>query len=255
MLSSGRQRLPVVSVTALRVAHMAEGELQWFTTTQVDDVPVAPGLYAWYAVPVACPPDWQAEFDAQGQDRGGQNFGSFLAQHTRRLRTPTMRIEAKGHLWSSWTGSLAEAGTLSLAALLERLAGEEEPRLAKNLFWALRNSTARELLATLLIDASPRLSAPVYIGVAKNLRERLSQHLEALVKAHVLLDGGTKLTDELSGKFGGRAAEAGLGVDDLRIATLLVPEFAGLEDNELRRVAEAAEFILNRWHHPLFGER
>lgn len=234
---------------------MASGELLWFTTTELDDIPVTPGLYAWYAVPVAGPPDWQAEFDAKGHDRGGHNFGGFLANHTRRLRSPTMSIEAKGHLWSSWTGSLTEAGTQSLAGLLDRLPAQEEPKRAKSLHRALQSASARELLATVLVAASPRLSAPVYIGVAKNLRGRLGQHLEALVKARALLDSGGTLTDQLMSTFGGRAAEAGLGVDDLRIAALPVPQLEGAADLDSRQVAEAAEFVLNRWHHPLFGER
>lgn len=234
---------------------MPDGELHWYKTTEADDVPADPGLYAWYAVPVAGRPDWQTEFDAHGQDRGAHNFGSFLAKHTRRLRTPTMTIQAKGHLWSSWSGSLTESGAQILAELLDQLAVQEEPRVASKLHWALRNPSAREVLATVLISASPRLSAPVYIGVATNLRQRLSEHVQALTAATNLLGRAEPLTAELRGSFGGRAAAAGIGIDDLRFAALPVPDFAELTGPELRRVAEAAEFVLNRWHHPLFGER
>jgi hypothetical protein len=168
---------------------------------------------------------------------------------------PTMSIGAKGHLWSSWTGSITETGTQRLAGLLDRLDPQEEPQTARELHWTLQNASARELLARVLHDASPRLSAPVYIGVAINLRRRLSRHIDTLAKARNIIDGGGNLTDVLAHTFGGRAAEAGLGIDDLRIAVLPVPEFAELTENDLRRIAAAAEFVLNRWHHPLFGER
>lgn len=234
---------------------MASDELHWYQTDEVSDIPLEPGLYAWYAVPVAGPLDWQPDFDAEGRDRGGQNFGTFLAKHTLRLRTPTLDIQAKGHLWSSWSGSLTEAGTTALARHLDKLADQATPAAGASLRWALQNGPARERLAAVLVDASPRLSAPIYIGVAKNLRQRLGQHVESLLEAHARLDAGDVLTPRLRGKFGGRAAEAGLSLDDLKIAVLPVPTFAGLSDRDLRRIVEAAEFVLNRWHHPLFGER
>ena len=234
---------------------MTEGDLLWFKTTELERIPAVPGLYAWYAVPVIGQPDWQTDFDDEGRDQGGQNFSSLLAKHTRRLRTPEMSIDAKGHLWSSWTGSLTETGTQRLAELLDRLAPLEEPQTAKDLHWTMQNSSARQLLATVLLDASPQLSAPVYIGVATNLRRRLSQHIDTLAKARDTINSGARLGDPLRGTFGGRAAEAGLGVDDLRIAVLPVLAFAELSTPDLRRIAAAAEFVLNRWHHPLFGER
>jgi hypothetical protein len=229
-------------------------ELHWYETDELENIPSTPGLYAWYAVPVAGPPDWQIDLDAQGRDQGGLNFGSFLANHTRRLRSPTLDVDAKGHLWSAWRGSLTETGTQALAGHLERLA-EQGSGPGAHLRWALQHAPARELLASVLVEASPRLSAPIYIGVARNLRERLGQHVEALVRAAELLGDGTALTTELRGKFGGRAVEAGLSMDELRIAALPMPEFEGLAEAELRRIVEAAEFVLNRWHHPLFGER
>lgn len=238
-----------------RLSFVASDELHWYEADELEEIPTSPGLYAWYAVPVAGPLDWQPEHDDDGNDLGSQNFGSFLAKHTHRLRSPTLAVQAKGHLWAAWSGSLTEAGTQTLAEHLDQLGGPEAQGPGAKLKWALHNSDARQVLASVLVAASPRLSSPIYIGVAKNLRERLGTHIDNFNAAAELLGTDAALPSELRNKFGGRVAEAGLALDDLRIAALPVPEFAGLSDIDLRNIAEAAEFVLNRWHHPLFGER
>lgn len=235
---------------------MGSAELHWYRTDQVDAVPTEPGLYAWYAVPTAGSRDWRVDIDSTtGLDRGGRNFGRFLATYTRRLRSPTIRVKAQGHLWSEWAGSLSESGSQMLADHLDALADKSSPSAGKELSWALTSAQTREVLAAVLTEASPRLSAPVYIGVAENLRQRLGKHIDTITKAHAELKASGALTPALRGAFGGRAAEAGLTLADLRVAVLPVPSLGRLGVPDQRRLSEAAEFVLNRWHHPLFGER
>lgn len=233
---------------------MPAEEVLWFSAEFTEGIPNEPGLYAWYAVPVAGPPDYGVEHDEHGQDRGGYNFGSFLASHTLRLRSPDLDVSLAGPFWAEWAGSVTEHGYQVLASNMEKLAEGRSGRGAK-LNWALHNSDARERLAAVLEAASPRLSSPIYIGVSVDLADRIRTHLDAHRRAQDSLDVGDDIPDDVAGTFGARAALAEIALDELRVAVLPVPIAAGIALADARKVAEAAEFVLNRWHKPIFGER
>ncbi len=222
-----------------------------YDADKVDTVPSEPGIYAWYAVPIAGPKDWQVDLDASGHDRGGQNYASFLASHTNRLQHPTLRLDVKWHLWAAWNGELQDEGTSRLAQHIHDLPNASG---ASDLEWTLGHGPAREVLAQVLVETAPRLTAPIYIGVASVLSERLPQHIKDLAKAGALLSAGKDVPKKLAGKFGGRAAMSGLRIADLKVAVLPLPGLGSkLSDADNRRVSEAAEFVLNRWHHPILG--
>ncbi len=228
--------------------------VHWFSADSIDGVVHEPGLYAWYAIPVAGVPDWMVDHDENGLDRGAYNYGSFLANYTERLRGPDLSMSLSGPFWAEWEGKALERGYQVLASNIRVLAEGGSARGAK-LRWALQNPLARERLAAVLEAASPRLSAPIYIGVSLDLGGRLAEHMETLEKASAFLSVGDEVPQNLVGTFGARAAMAGLTVDELRVAVLPVPAMAGMAAGELRNIAEAAEFVLNRWHKPIFGER
>ena len=226
-------------------------ELHWYLADELEQVPNRPGLYAWYFVPLAGPLDW-AEFidDQSGSDLGVARFGDFLARHTDRVRLPGLSLRARGHLGADWLGRLDDQSSLTLAQNLRSLA-DGGPGRGASVRWALTNADARECLAQVLLSASPRLSPPIYIGVAKNLRGRLDEHMRDYGRAMAQPDDD----GDLPSKFGERAAAAGLRVDELKVAVLPISELENLDDDELRKVAEAAEFVLNRWHRPMLGQR
>lgn len=232
----------------------ANEEVQWFSADSLEAVANEPGLYAWYATPVAGVPDWMVDHDENGIDQGAHNYGSFLASYTERLRGPDLSMSLSGPFWAEWEGEAVERGYRVLASNIRTLAGGGAGR-GEKLRWALQNPLARERLASVLEAASPRLSAPIYIGVSLDLGGRLAEHVEALSKVLDMLAVGGELPGALSGTFGARAAMAGLTMDELRVAVLPIPAMAGMTFADLRKVAEAAEFVLNRWHKPIFGER
>lgn len=227
----------------------------WYRTDELHKVPVEPGLYAWYAVPSAGVRDWRVDRDAHGHDRGGRNFARFLAWHTRTLQRRDLGIAARGRFWTRWRGSLNDTGTEILARHLESLSASRPNGPGADLVWALQHEARREVLAQILLKTSPGLSPPVYIGVAENLRKRIGTHISDLEKAMKQHRNRGSSSTSAHNNFGQRAIDSGLTLADLRVSVLPIRSAAELHSNQYRRVAQAAEFVLNRWYHPQFGER
>jgi hypothetical protein len=160
-------------------------------------------------------------------------------------------------LWGGWQGEVVDSGPKRFAEALESLDAPDYPgRGSKQLHWALHNAPAREALSKVVFDAAPRLTAPIYIGVAENLNERLPQHVKKYNGAREQILQGQSISPKQLKDFGVRAAAAGLRPADLRVGALPITSMAsGLTIGEQRKVAEAAEFVLNRWHRPILGRR
>lgn len=229
----------------------------WFSTSTTSTAPSDPGIYAWYAVPEAGPADWQVTPGPGGVDTGPELLAQFLGAHTKRLNSPPLRMKVSWHLWAAWTGEVGDVGTARLVESLEKMGSVHAKGVGStSLHWALHNVSAREALANILLASSPRLVAPIYIGVSRNLAQRLPQHVKAFDDALVHLRAHGALTSDHLKGFGGRAAAAGLRHADLRVGVLPVTSIAtGLTAGEQRTVVEAAEFVLNRWHRPILGRR
>lgn len=229
----------------------------WFGMSTASAAPKEPGIYAWYAVPEAGPADWQVTPGPGGADTGPELLAKFLGAHTKRLNSPPLKLSISWHLWAGWNGEVGDVGTQRLVDSLETMTTPTAARAgSKSLHWALHNVSAREALAKVLLESAPRLVAPIYIGVARNLAERLPQHVKAFNAASATLKAHGVVTSKQLKGFGGRAAAAGLRHADLRVGVLPVAALAtGLTIAEQRQVVEAAEFVLNRWHRPILGRR
>lgn len=254
--SEGSTRLSAVATDPGGVSdrELLEQPLQGIT--EIDFTPKRPGIYAWYAVPIAGPLDWGEDFDDEGIDQGGKKFSAFLADHTRMLHHPPVTVGVIWNLWAEWSGTLPESGTQALASAVE-LVGSLDPgrKSSATLGSVLTNSTKREHLARVLVQASPRLSSPIYIGIAKNLFDRIHTHFANIEEATEYLVTGEDPWQYMKDGFGVRAAAAKLSPASLRFSVLPIPELEGLDDDDLRSVAGAAEYVLNRWHHPILGRR
>lgn len=226
----------------------------WLKATDVDTAVEAPGLYAWYATLTFGPTDWQAALDAAGTDQGMAAFGQLLGLQTSRLVPPRLRVGAVGHLWARWSGPLEEGGSGEIRKAIGRTHQSPAGGPAA-LQRVMQRADLRQATAEVLATCAPQIAAPIYIGVTINLRERLTTHLNTLRDATeaIAANGGTP-TAELRKSFGGRAASAGFDEDSLSVAVFPVATTPPDVDDR-RTVAEAAEFLLNRWCRPILGRR
>lgn len=234
---------------------MVTTALTLLTPDEVDRAEDEPGLYAWYATLVFGATDWQQRLDATtGHDLGMAAFGQLLASQTTRLTPPTIRVGAVGHLWARWAGQLDEGGTPEIKKAIAQT--HASPSAGPS---ALRKIIQREDLraatAEVLSTCAPRVSAPIYIGVATRLRARLRQHVAALREGiDAIAANGGMVPDDLRKSFGGRAAAAGFTEELLSVATVPIASDT-LTVDDRRTIAEGAEFLLNRWARPILGRR
>lgn len=224
---------------------MPEVSCEWFRLDEVQDLPAGPGLYGWYIVPVAGPNDWASS----------THLGSFLSQHTRSLSHPNLVLEVNWHLGAMWDGELVDSGNLMLADQISRLASGESTSPGLDLHKTLNSAVHRPLLAEVLLKSAPRLSPPVYVGISKGLRGRLLEHRGHYEKARQALADGEDPLQVVGNKLGTRLALKEVPPEALRITAFEISGLGHLTEVEWRRLAAAAEFVLNRWSHPLFGER
>lgn len=224
---------------------MSERKSEWFPMTDVTSLPSGAGLYAWYAVPVTGPEDV-----ASSSALGGR-----LASHTLTLRHPPIALDVRWHLGAMWTGELPEGGITGFARLIEDLASGARSTPGAELSRALHDPVHRPMLAELLFHAAPRLAAPIYVGVAKGLRKRGMDHRRDYENARADLAAGDDPLTVAGNTLGARLAVARIPPEALWITPYPVASLDKLTDVEWRRIAEAAEFVVNRWQHPLFGRR
>lgn len=240
--------------TVWEASSVVDPQTFWYKVTEADTAPAEPGVYAWYVAPTAGEYAL-AEAMVNGTDEGIAHFGKFLSEYSLKLRPPQFDITATGHLWAEWRGFIEERGSSRLAGAIDRVA-EGKSEAGKKLIETMQRERTRRVLAQVLMEAAPRLVSPIYIGVATNLRERITQHVSGIRTVTKALADGDPVPAMLRGKFAERAAKAGFSEDDLRIGVMPIPDLGQNLDLELRReIAEAAEFVLNRWHHPILGRR
>jgi hypothetical protein len=226
---------------------------QFHRTVDLSLVPSVPGIYAWYLVPGAGAADWRLDLDpSTGDDLGFNRLARVYGRHGRRLRHPTMNLDLQMPLWARWQGSIEESGHADFASLIDGLTSASAGPGAK-LRETLRAEKTRSILAELLESAAPRLTAPIYVGVAKNLSSRLSTHVSGFGLCLQARQSGLPTPAAYEGSFAERVTGADIREDDLRFAYLRADPVGALSDVEQRALVEAAEFLINRWHRPIFG--
>ncbi len=244
------------------------GHFQPFTCSTVEQAPAAPGIYAWYSLLGAGPKDWDYEV-VDGSDAGIGRLRSLLEKHTARHEAQTLRMEATGAFAQRWVGEVRET---SNRALQRVLSGEDVDegsdasygKIAPKMRATLDNPQMRKALVRILQVSTPLISAPLYIGVATELRQRLQQHADEIVKVSHLVAGNAEKRNAVlekgrsAGRFALRAVGAGFTPESLVVWTLNLEsmlEDQGLKTDKVRDVAEAAEWLLNRWYRPALGKR
>jgi hypothetical protein len=239
-----------------------------FMCDSVRQAPASVGLYAWYGSIATGPADWSLSVK-NGADEGTPRFLSLLARHTTRHNLSPIQLTGSSSFATQFRGSLCDETQAALhKALSDGYTREGESAVPEGTYDERRASVARAVagvpaqrraLADVLRTATPIFAAPLYIGVATNLRQRLEKHAKNIFAASRWLQENPDKREEMRnhGTFGGRAVGAGFSPDTLEVWTmnldLLLSELTSVEKQ--RTVAEASEWFLNRWHRPMLGRR
>ena len=227
-----------------------------FAFHEIDQSPLGPGIYAWYAVAPIGRRDWEPCVRGS-RDHGIDNFLRLLANHTRRFSQIKLRVSAQSSFDTEWKGILEDTAIESLAQMLHGQATTVEEQ--STFHDTIHNPRLRELFATLLNIASPTIAAPVYIGRAQCLRSRLKNHSDRIsILLHRCADDSS-YQDRLPEKdvFADRAVKTGFTDSSLEVHTWDLIKFRddGFTDEQLTAIAISLELLLNRWHRPLLGRK
>jgi hypothetical protein len=236
---------------------------------RVSDAPQSPGIYAWYGKldsPIA---DYKRQIDEAGKDMGEVRFRRLLAKHLERYELAPFILASKGTFGATWAGCMTDnsASVVQRAVLGEELGEEIDPyirQFAELLSVVSEKEEYRHALVEVLERAYPAISAPIYIGVAENLRERIGVHVSRYKQLRDAIDGQEENFEKLrqhvkknGGQFADRAILYGFQPDHLFVTILPLDEFVDekIPLKKKKQIAEVGEWLLNHWHRPFAGRR
>jgi hypothetical protein len=226
-----------------------------FHLDRVDEAPNSAGLYVWYGKLSVGAADWD-ERETKSNLIAQNQLLDAMREHTLKYRQQPLRLEASANFSTQWSGGLEPTVPGSWNDEYDGVwGGMEDHSIARG----TSSNPAREVLLSLLHNALPVFSSPLYIGLAieQSLRSRLHQHRNKL-RRH--WDGVTKDPDYPARikpeNFADRAIKLGFSPRDLYFYTLHIEteteinETTNLRQEELLR---SAEWLLNRWANPILG--
>ena len=241
--------------------------IKTFTCSTVSQAPESPGLYAWYGKVDIGDSDF-LKLIVEGKDQGENRFRALLARHTQRHNLPGMHVRIRSSFESEWRATYPEITTERFIETLsgqideDEIGDEQAKRRLVSLDKTVSKQKNRQLLKEVLEASVPVFSAPLYIRVTDNLRRRLSEHVTLLERFARALEHDPKQREILRQQathpaFAIRALAAGFDENYLEAHVLDFAELApsGYSVDELTEIAEAAEWMLNRWHRPYLGRR
>ena len=205
------------------------------TWAEIDLAPETPGVYAWYSRLAISKADIDAIVkrineaklvgEAKARDEVEHALDRFIFSPYR--ETP-YQVALRGQLKPKFSGEVAHEPTRS-ESLVGRLAADPE-----------RFRTISDILKT----AAPWFTAPLYIGMAINLRNRLKQHKNKIIELRDLQGHGS--SDEVAeAGFANQVVARNFDPTNLFVHIAEVNVDTG-EHNDL-------ENILNRINYPIFG--
>ena len=201
----------------------------------IDLAPEEPGIYSWYLDPVL----------RQADLVDSQSTKENLLRLAEQLMLPSFELEARGHLSLRFQGNLDHV----------HLASENSGGLSQLVESILNDDLKRDAFAKILGTAAPHLMAPLYIGVATNIRQRLRQHRYDIERYRELQRTGLKdsVIEDAKQKFALEIVKRGIPSRRLRV---FISSTFEIQNNEnVRETAEAVETILNRLFYPIMGRR
>lgn len=211
----------------------------------ISRAPESPGIYAWYFSPEITTFDMEKTIEqvlrAVQEERESDAFSvvsEFLEQSLfRHLREDPYSAVVRGPLKPTFVGELTHQATISSSLVQRIVANPNRLRTIKNV----------------VEQSAPEFSSPLYIGMASNLRNRLTRH-KAMIESPIDasdLSPPDETSDAESHQllrdrnFAERIQSRKIPPTRLFVATKIV------DDNEGEYVD--VENLLNRLHFPLLG--
>ncbi|WP_281850029.1 hypothetical protein [Dyella sp. GSA-30] len=206
-----------------------------FTWAKLNEAPDGPGVYAWYVRLFLGDADlraFESEVEAKRDRADGQAnqvVSGMLDRHFfHPFQETPYKVRLDGPLKPKYRGELAHESSSS-EGLVERL---------------VANPSRLRPIANVLNLAAPFFTAPLYIGMATNLRHRLLQH-KGMINDFADNPGLTG-SDEGSAGFAKQVIKRGFNPTQLFVACIPIEGIDQQEQVDL-------ENILNRINFPIFG--
>ena len=222
--------------------------------------PNTPGIYAWYAELRVGPMDLARRVDPSTlEDEGERSFRQLLAQHSTRYSPPTLEVTARAAFGSNYMGELSS----TLPDLFRQKVEEGRDKKGRVIASTMKGESSRKALAEVLEQASPIFASPIYIGTSEKLRQRLCKHRNEMEDLADLVAEDPSRGEDVRARarssdatFAQRAVALDFKPDHLVVHVLPVDRVVtgNLSADSLNRLAQAAEWFLNRWHRPLAGK-
>ncbi len=212
---------------------LADGHaLAW---PEIDLAPETPGVYAWYSRLIVSRADIEAVIrrieDAKHKDVSSAR-AEVEAALERFIFSPYQespyKVSLRGQLKPKYSGEVFHEPASS-DSLVERLI--ETPERFR-------------VIAEILKSAAPWFTAPLYIGMASNLRKRLLQHKTKIVELRDSWSGSIVEVPPEAG-FANQVVARGFDPTNLFVHVAQIHDATG-EHNDI-------ENILNRINYPIFG--
>lgn len=206
---------------------------EMFRFHEVHRAPARAGVYAWYCRFHLTTRDIQDCIDSLPSEDGARRkeLASFLARFLFDTFTEAdYDVSLTGQLKPTYRGRISQTSSIS-PGLLERLSA---------------NPSLLHELAGVLANAVPNFAAPIYIGSALNLRQRLRQHVNLMTKYLDASSTVEEATSDAAHSFAHEVARVRkLDPNDLWFTCMICdidPGFRFVVEN-----------VLNRINYPLCG--
>lgn len=258
---------PRVAIAEARAGERLLEHFERFTIQSISQAPDRVGLYAWYSRVAAGPADYEVDLQ-DGRDAGIKRFRTLLQRHTERHIAPPLVADARGAFSTHFGGVLEDLTVRTLQSALSGHVSDEVDEYERRRASALNDSIEQPLLRRALVEtlhvSTPMLAAPLYIGISANLRSRLGTHANDFQRLSDLVRRDPNARAQLQAKpksFAVRAVGGGFTAEHLEVwvldlqTLLLKDEGRSASPDQLRNVAEAGEWLLNRWYRPYLGRK
>lgn len=219
----------------------------FFQLDQFDRIPSQPGLYCWMALPNLDRYSWELQENESEAGRSTYLLDE-LTTFCDSSALQSVYSEVTAFFDSSWSGRLEYTSIRKTQA-----------NASKALKSHCKNNEDRQLLVNLIKSSFPIFWQPLYIGVAKDLKVRLSTHKRVMNGSKIDEFASTKdEKDDLESAkdFGERLRVCDYKPEHLWVYTLSIDESnLSLDKQRIRKISEVAENWLNILNTPKLGKK
>ena len=215
--------------------------LELFEFGKIPDVKDVPGLYAWY---------FKIELGSNNIE-SPQDFFKALKNFTEKICHPSLYMQLEGHFNMLLKGNLRHIWY-----------GHDDNPFTDKFKEMLNHREEREVLSNILKKAVPLLTGPLYIGVSKNLQQRLRTHTQLIQKylqKNQEVFSQDRPIDSLESlqkddNFAQRIVKRKIDPNHLVVGVDYVCH-PNLSPEQIRKTVENTETLLNRLFYPILGRK